>query len=188
MGGAAGPELAAAVSNAGGLGVLGAAACTPTQLDEWIVRTRALTDRPFGVDTLLPASVPKNVGQINQDQGRDGASKAAKPEGGSGLRGLVSAELLEAHGAVSEPVCKAMARGAKELFGADYALATTGIAGPSGGTSEKPVGLVYVGLAGKDTAPDEGVTVQQAKLWGDRENVRTLAAARALDLLRRAIS
>jgi NAD(P)H-dependent flavin oxidoreductase YrpB (nitropropane dioxygenase family) len=57
MGGASGPELAAAVSNAGGLGVLGAAACGPKQLREWIRRTRELTDKPFGVDTLLPASV-----------------------------------------------------------------------------------------------------------------------------------
>ena len=57
MGGASGPELAAAVSNAGGLGVLGAAACGPKQLREWIARTRELTDKPFGVDTLLPASV-----------------------------------------------------------------------------------------------------------------------------------
>jgi NAD(P)H-dependent flavin oxidoreductase YrpB (nitropropane dioxygenase family) len=57
MGGASGPELAAAISNAGGLGVLGAAACGPKQLREWIRRTRALTDKPFGVDTLLPASV-----------------------------------------------------------------------------------------------------------------------------------
>ncbi len=57
MGGASGPELAAAVSNAGGLGVLGAAGCGPRQLREWIRRTRELTDKPFGVDTLLPASV-----------------------------------------------------------------------------------------------------------------------------------
>lgn len=57
MGGASTPELAAAVSNAGGLGVLGAAACGPTKLRAWIRRTRELTDKPFGVDTLLPASV-----------------------------------------------------------------------------------------------------------------------------------
>lgn len=67
MGRASTPELAAAVSNAGGLGVLGAAACGPNQLREWIRRTRALTDRPFGVDTLLPASV------------RRGGSNAAGP-------------------------------------------------------------------------------------------------------------
>lgn len=57
MGGASVPRLAAAVSNAGGLGVLGAAACSPEQLREWIRETRSLTDKPFGVDTLLPASV-----------------------------------------------------------------------------------------------------------------------------------
>jgi NAD(P)H-dependent flavin oxidoreductase YrpB (nitropropane dioxygenase family) len=57
MGGASVPRLAAAVSNAGGLGVLGAAACSPEQLRAWIRETRALTDKPFGVDTLLPASV-----------------------------------------------------------------------------------------------------------------------------------
>src|SRR6516165_5213001 len=57
MGRAATPELAAAVSNAGGLGVIGAASCGPNQLRGWIRRTRELTDKPFGVDTLLPASV-----------------------------------------------------------------------------------------------------------------------------------
>ena len=57
MGGASVPRLAAAVSNAGGLGVLGAAACSPDQLREWIREVRSLTDKPFGVDTLLPASV-----------------------------------------------------------------------------------------------------------------------------------
>lgn len=67
MGRASTPELAAAVSNAGGLGVIGAASCGPNQLRAWIRRTRELTDRPFGVDTLLPASVrrgekPSNTG------------------------------------------------------------------------------------------------------------------------------
>ncbi len=57
MGGACTPALAAAVSNAGGLGILGAAACQPDELRKWIAETRRLTDKPFGVDTLLPASV-----------------------------------------------------------------------------------------------------------------------------------
>lgn len=70
MGGASGPELTAAVSNAGGLGVLGASTCTADQLREWIQRTRSLTDRPFGVDTLLPASVRR-------------AAPGAGPEGAS---------------------------------------------------------------------------------------------------------
>lgn len=67
MGRASTPELAAAVSDAGGLGVLGAAGCGPNQLRAWIRRTRELTTRPFGVDTLLPASV------------RRGASNAGGP-------------------------------------------------------------------------------------------------------------
>jgi hypothetical protein len=62
MGRASTPELAAAVSNAGGLGVLGAAGCGPHQFREWVRRTRALTDGPFGVDTLLPASVRRAAG------------------------------------------------------------------------------------------------------------------------------
>jgi NAD(P)H-dependent flavin oxidoreductase YrpB (nitropropane dioxygenase family) len=60
MGGASTPELAAAVSNAGGLGILGAAACGPDELHEWIARTRKLTSQPFGVDTLLPSTVPSS--------------------------------------------------------------------------------------------------------------------------------
>jgi len=59
MGGASTPALAAAVSNAGGLGILGAAACPPEELRAWVRRTRELTDKPFGVDTLLPASVQR---------------------------------------------------------------------------------------------------------------------------------
>ncbi len=61
MNDAAGPELAAAVSNAGGLGMLGAAGLQPEQLDEWIQRTAAMTSAPFGVDTLLPSNVPDEV-------------------------------------------------------------------------------------------------------------------------------
>lgn len=71
MGGASVPALAAAVSNAGGLGVLGAAACAPERLREWIRQTRALTAKPFGVDTLLPASVrrgkPPQIGAALAD-------------------------------------------------------------------------------------------------------------------------
>jgi len=61
MGSASTPELAAAVSNAGGLGVIGCAGAGPKQLREWIQCTRALTDKPFGVDTLLPASVRRGT-------------------------------------------------------------------------------------------------------------------------------
>lgn len=60
MGGASSPELAAAVSNAGGLGILGASSLPPDQLAAWITRTRELTSEPFGVDTLLPMTVPQS--------------------------------------------------------------------------------------------------------------------------------
>jgi nicotinamide-nucleotide amidase len=59
----------------------------------------------------------------------------------------VPAELIELHGAVSPEVARAMAQGAKDRFGSDFAISATGVAGPAGGTPEKPVGLVYLGLA-----------------------------------------
>lgn len=66
----------------------------------------------------------------------------------------VPERILEAFGAVSEPVAIAMARGAQTHFGTDYALSITGIAGPDGGTEEKPVGLVYIGMARPDGMVD----------------------------------
>ena len=91
-------------------------------------------------------------------------------------------ELIEAHGAVSREVARAMAAGACERGGADYGLSTTGIAGPGGGTVEKPVGLVYVGLshAGKHHEVE-------FHFGGSRAAVRERAVAAALDLLRRFI-
>ena len=72
MGGAANPRLAAAVSNAGGLGVLGAAACTPGQMRRWIQETKELTNQPFGIDTLLPMSV-RGGGNLKQNEGKNPA-------------------------------------------------------------------------------------------------------------------
>lgn len=87
--------------------------------------------------------------------------------------------LLRTHGAVSEPVAEAMARGARDRFGADHALAVTGIAGPAGGTEDKPVGLVYTAHAGPG-----GVRVHRAVLPGDRAAVRLRSALTALNMLR----
>lgn len=87
---------------------------------------------------------------------------------------------LEQHGAVSPEVVTWMASGAKRLLKADYALAVSGIAGPGGGTPSKPVGLVYVGLAG-DGDPE----VKELRLPGDRDRVRWMASQWSLDLLRR---
>ena len=87
--------------------------------------------------------------------------------------------LLAAHGAVSAPVAEAMARGAQERLGADFAVSITGIAGPDGGTAEKPVGLVYVGVA----TPDR-VYATENHFIGIREDVRRRSTQIALQLLR----
>lgn len=81
---------------------------------------------------------------------------------------------------VSKPVAEAMVKGAINKFGADFAVSTTGFAGPSGGTEENPVGTVYIGLASVDK-----VWVKRFNLPGDRGQVRFLAAACALELIRR---
>ena len=92
----------------------------------------------------------------------------------------VPPELLEAHGAVSEPVALAMARGARERFGADLAISTTGISGPEGGSDEKPVGLVWIALA---SAEEE--IAQDFVFPFDRERHRVITAQVALDWIRR---
>lgn len=92
----------------------------------------------------------------------------------------VPAEILEQHGAVSEPAVRAMAEGAQRLFGAPCAIAVTGIAGPAGGTPEKPVGTVW--LAAR-VAGD--VRTVKRVFPGDRDEIRERAAQAALDLLRR---
>ena len=95
----------------------------------------------------------------------------------------VPAALLAAHGAVSAACAEAMAEGARARLGSTWAIAVTGIAGPGGGSPEKPVGLVYVGLAGP-----EGVDVRELHLYGDRERVRQRAATIALHMLREAVT
>jgi nicotinamide-nucleotide amidase len=92
----------------------------------------------------------------------------------------VDPELIEKHGAVSEPVARALAQHARMHARSTYALATTGIAGPSGGSPEKPVGTVYIALA----APDETV-VKELFFPSDRETFKQLAAQAAFDLLRK---
>ncbi|CAN5784075.1 competence/damage-inducible protein A [soil metagenome] len=93
----------------------------------------------------------------------------------------VSAELIAQYGAVSEQVAAAMAEGCLRVSGADHALAVTGIAGPSGGTVEKPTGTVFIALASK------GEPVQVRKRWfnGERERFKILTSQTALDFLRR---
>jgi nicotinamide-nucleotide amidase len=95
----------------------------------------------------------------------------------------VPAALLERHGAVSEEAARAMARGARERLGADVAVAVTGIAGPDGGSAEKPVGLVHVAAAGPD-----GEDAVRTSYPGDREAIRRRAAVTALHLVRRLLT
>jgi nicotinamide-nucleotide amidase len=94
----------------------------------------------------------------------------------------VPAGLLAAHGAVSEPVARSLAEGARRAGGAAWGLGVTGIAGPTGGTPEKPVGTVHLALAGR-----AGTSAAQRLYRGDRERIRRQAAYEALNLLRLAI-
>lgn len=92
----------------------------------------------------------------------------------------VDPKLLNLHGAVSDPVARAMAECARTRAGSTYALATTGIAGPSGGSPEKPVGTVYIGFA----CASETIS-QKSFFPTDRETFKDLVAQTAFDLLRR---
>ena len=95
----------------------------------------------------------------------------------------VDPALLAAHGAVSEAVARAMSEGARQRTGADFALSTTGIAGPGGGSAEKPVGTVFIGLAG----PDTPAKVERHFFPRDRETFKSFVVQTALEMLRRAL-
>jgi nicotinamide-nucleotide amidase len=94
----------------------------------------------------------------------------------------VPEKMIEDHGAVSEEVAMAMAGGIRELAGSTFGIGITGIAGPSGGTAEKPVGLVYIALA-----DDAQISAKKFVFPGDRQFIRTLSVNAALDILRRRI-
>jgi PncC family amidohydrolase len=90
----------------------------------------------------------------------------------------VRRETLERHGAVSAQACVAMADGARRRYGADLGLAITGIAGPDGGTADKPVGLTYVAVADA-----QGSAVRRHVWHGDRQANKLASARAALELL-----
>ena len=92
----------------------------------------------------------------------------------------VKHETLTAHGAVSPETAEEMAAGARRVSGADIAVAVTGIAGPGGGTPEKPGGLVYVGVASEN-----GVKSIKLNLSGNRDRIRLRTCLSALDAVRR---
>jgi nicotinamide-nucleotide amidase len=95
----------------------------------------------------------------------------------------VSADTLDRHGAVSGPCAEEMAEGARKNAGADLGLATTGVAGPTGGSPEKPVGTVYIALAS-----DRGARSEKFHFPGTRAQVKTLTAETALSLLKRRLA
>jgi nicotinamide-nucleotide amidase len=90
--------------------------------------------------------------------------------------------LIEEHGAVSQPVAQAMAEGIRARTGASLGVGITGIAGPTGGSPEKPVGLVFIGLA-----DERGTQVREFRFPGNRERVRLWATQMALEMIRRRV-
>src|SRR5580658_10475305 len=94
----------------------------------------------------------------------------------------VQAKTLAQNGAVSEPVAREMAGGARKRFGADFAIAVTGIAGPTGGTKSKPIGTVFIAVAGAS-----GTVVERKLNHFRREKFKEITAKQALNMLKTTI-
>ncbi|MBI4556669.1 MAG: CinA family protein [Candidatus Hydrogenedentes bacterium] len=90
----------------------------------------------------------------------------------------VAQDALARHGAVSEPVALQMAKGARDRFGAEWGIGVTGIAGPTGGSPEKPVGLVYIAVAGPN-----GMIARRCQFTGERLEIKEQTAEMALQML-----
>ena len=95
----------------------------------------------------------------------------------------VPAPLIKKHGEVSEQVARELARSVRARMGSSFGVGVTGIAGPGGGTSKKPVGLVYIGLA----SPDGTARAWKHVFWGERLQIQDKAATKALEYLWRKI-
>jgi nicotinamide-nucleotide amidase len=94
----------------------------------------------------------------------------------------VPKSMINQHGAVSRQVAAAMAEGIRKRCLSSYGIGITGVAGPTGGTEQKPVGLVYIALAG-----EEGTQVVERNFIGDRKRIRQFASEQALEMIRRAL-
>jgi PncC family amidohydrolase len=94
----------------------------------------------------------------------------------------VSDAALSQHGAVSEPVAREMSEGVRDRVGASIGIAITGVAGPQGGTPDKPVGTVWIAAAF-----ESGTRTRLLRLLGDREEIRRRATQAALELTRRTL-
>jgi nicotinamide-nucleotide amidase len=98
----------------------------------------------------------------------------------------IDEDVIRAHGAVSVEVAAAMAEGVLRVSGAELALALTGVAGPTGGTAARPVGTVFIAVAGAAGTRFAGVTVKERHFVGDRFQIQTLSAYAGLELIRSA--
>ena len=95
----------------------------------------------------------------------------------------VPMELIESHGAVSAPVVEAMAKGVRRVSGSDIGIGISGIAGPGGGTLEKPVGTVYIGL----DSGTKGTNFRKFQFHGTREEIKLVTVLKALDMIRQSL-
>ena len=137
-----------------------------------IATAESLTGGGVGrVLTMVPGSSAYFVGGIIAYSNDAKASLLGVPQG-----------VLDSPGAVSEPCARAMAEGARRAFDATFAVATTGIAGPDGATERKPLGLVYIAVAGP-----RGTAVREHRFPGDREAVTGAAVEAALRQLNAAV-
>jgi nicotinamide-nucleotide amidase len=96
----------------------------------------------------------------------------------------IDQEKLHEVGAVSKEICEMMAKNAQKKLEVDYCISTTGIAGPGGGSKQKPVGLVYIGLA----KPDGTIQVKKCQFFGSRQQIIERTSNKALDMLRKALN
>ena len=186
------------------LTVHGAPESTPRRLEELAARLRErVSSYCYGEGDITMEAA---VGALLKERGRSiavaescsggliGHRLTAVPGSSAYLRGGViayaddvkqkilgvDAETLRQHGAVSEPTAAEMATGVRRVLGADIGVSVTGIAGPDGGTVDKPVGTVCFGLAADDV-----VYTRRYQLWGNREWVKLLSSQVALDWVRR---
>ena len=141
-----------------------------------------LTDRHLTISTAEPCTGGLLGAALTQEPGSSrfylGGVVSYSNSLKQGLLG-VGEETLKAFGAVSEEVAKEMAEGIRAKTGSDLAISTTGIAGPDGGSDQKPVGLVFIGIA-----TPAGVQVEKIQLYGERQSVRQLTVHAALNGVR----
>ncbi len=146
-------QLHALLANGGGISVAAAESCTGGEIAHRITSVAGSSDYFLGSVVAYANSAKESILGV-------------------------PADVLAKVGAVSPETASAMVEGARRIFGADVAVASTGIAGPGGATARKPVGLVYLAVA----TPD-GVKVEEHNFSGDRTAVVDAAAQRALELL-----